>query len=343
MNYPFKDRPHFQRSAFKKLATWYETFRITSRERRQKTTVDMSKIGDIVPLRPNDLPLVFITHNDMTLISKFLLHYRKLGVTRFICVDDISKDGTREYLLEQSDVDVWTSPVRYSDARRGRRWREQLFGIYGLNRWYLNVDSDEFLVYDGFEENALVKLITLLEAQGEKRLAAPMLDMYSSDNAVHPSLELQYPWEFSQYFDSDGYTLSFDKRGASLTGGPRSRKFGETNELMKYPLILWDGHCFFGSSPHRPLPYERNFAKLWGALLHFKFYTNYKEKISEAAQEQQHYDGSKHYKTLMSEIDAKGSINLQYEKSEAFIGASRMVELGFISKIDWTNQHSPKR
>ena len=146
MNYPFKDRPHFQRSAFKKLATWYETFRITSRERRQKTTVDMSKIGDIVPLRPNDLPLVFITHNDMTLISKFLLHYRKLGVTRFICVDDISKDGTREYLLEQSDVDVWTSPVRYSDARRGRRWREQLFGIYGLNRWYLHVDSDEFLV-----------------------------------------------------------------------------------------------------------------------------------------------------------------------------------------------------
>lgn len=342
MNYPFKDSLDLRRGILKKLATWYETFRVSSRERRQKTTVDMSKIGERKPLRPEDLPLVFITHNDMPLISKFLSHYRNLGVTRFICVDDISKDGTREYLLEQPDVDVWISPLRYSDARRGRRWREQLFAIYGLDRWYLNVDSDEFLVYDGFEQNPLPRLIERLKAQGEKRLAAPMLDMYPSDAAVHPSLELQYPWEFSQYFDGDGYALSFDKRGASLTGGPRGRKFGETNELMKYPLIFWDRHCFFGSSPHRPLPYERNFAKVWGTLLHFKFYTNYKEKISEAANEQQHYAGSKHYKTLMTEIENKGGIDLQYSGSTAFSGADRLASLGFVSKIDWKSQPSTK-
>ena len=160
-----------------RIMTWYETRRITARERRDASQLDMKVLNQVSRLEEDDIPLIFVTHNDMNIVQMFLDHYRKVGVTRFICVDDISKDGTRDYLLDQPDVDVWASSLRFAQARRGRRWREQLFRQYGLNRWYLNVDSDEFLVFDNYEEQPLSKLIRKLEQTGQKRLAAPMLSI----------------------------------------------------------------------------------------------------------------------------------------------------------------------
>src|SRR5690606_32591497 len=123
--------------------------------RRQHGSRDSASSVKIRPLKGNevrqlsadDIPLVFLTRNDRRFLNSFLAHYRRLGVTRFICVDDASDDGTREALLAEPDVDVFASNVRYKEARRGRLWREILFSIYGANRWYLNVDSDEYFIY----------------------------------------------------------------------------------------------------------------------------------------------------------------------------------------------------
>ena len=59
------------------------------------------------PLSENDFPLIFVVHNGRPLLPSFLDHYRSIGVTRFMCVDDASKDGTIDYLLKQDDVDVY--------------------------------------------------------------------------------------------------------------------------------------------------------------------------------------------------------------------------------------------
>ncbi|WP_320198524.1 glycosyltransferase family 2 protein [Agrobacterium sp. rho-13.3] len=279
--------------------------------------------------------VVFVCRNDIHLINSFLLHYRALGATRFIAVDDASTDGTRELLLEQPDVDVWVSPVRYSEARRGRQWREQLFEIYGKNRWYVNVDSDEFLVFADSETRTISDLIKVLEAAGDKRLAAPMLDMYSGLGPKELAPQ-DPPWLVSDHLDTQGYDMAIEKRGISIKGGPRGRKFGEDNELMKYPVIYWDNSCYFGSSPHRPLPYGRNFPKIWGALLHFKFFVDYKEKIAEAVREKQHFGGSAHYVKLLEEIHNKGSIDLYDETvSVKFTGSQQLVDLGFMTPISW--------
>ena len=336
LDYPFHGKvPELRRDVLSRLRTWYETARITRREKRNRVPVELHPLKPFRPLAPHDLPLVFITHNDMAILPYFLRHYRALGVTRFICVDDVSGDGTREFLQRQADVDVWTSPIRYSEARRGRRWREQLFEIYGIDRWYVNVDSDELLIYDGCETEGLAELIRLLEADGCQRLAAPMIDMYPGPQSVAPSAEDGMPWQFSNCFDGSGYAYAFDKRGIMLQGGPRKRRFGEDNELIKYPLIYWDRHCFFGSSPHRPLPYQRNFSPYWGVLLHFKFFINYREKIAEAAEGKQHYNNSEHYAAMMSELRDAGGIDLAGEVSIPFRDARQLIELGFMSPIDY--------
>lgn len=338
MTYPFKDNlPFVQPGIVARILTWYETRRITARERRDTIHLDMHQLNGARSLASDDIPLVFVTHNDMNMLPMVLAHYRELGVTRFICVDDVSKDGTRDYLLAQPDVDVWASSLRFAEARRGRRWREQLFRHYGLNRWYLNIDSDELLVYDNYEQQPLSKLIQMLEQSGQKRLAAPMLDMYPARDieTVDQNHPVSVPWSYASHFDGSGYEISADKRGVSIMGGPRGRRFGEKNELIKYPVIYWDEQCYFGSSLHRPLPYNRNFVTVWGAILHFKFHVDYIDKIAEATTEQQHYAGSVHYKKMKEEIDSKGSIDLYDDISIAFEDSRQLVDLGFISSINW--------
>ncbi len=165
------------------------------------------------------------------------------------------------------------------------------------------------------------------------RLAAPMIDMYPGPGCKEPSIEHDMPWHFSNHFDADGYETKLDKRAISMKGGPRRRCFGEKNELMKYPLLYWDRTCFLGASIHQPLPYGRNFVATFGALLHFKFFTNYKAKIEEAVMEQQHYNGSEHYHSMMAELNRVGYLELFHDRSVRFRDEQQMVELGFVTEI----------
>ncbi len=96
MNYPFSSgAPDLARSFLDRLQTGYDTFRVTRREKRNRADVTIQPVREIEPLTSADVPLVFVTHNDAVLLSAFIQHYRQLGVTRFICVDDVSTDGTR--------------------------------------------------------------------------------------------------------------------------------------------------------------------------------------------------------------------------------------------------------
>src|SRR5262245_54956089 len=57
-------------------------------------------------LAATDLPLILVTRDSAHLLPAFLRHYQKLGVTRFIVLDDRSSDETRAILSGRPDVDV---------------------------------------------------------------------------------------------------------------------------------------------------------------------------------------------------------------------------------------------
>lgn len=332
--YPFANHKAPKMDWVLYLRCFYESQR-ADRKAKSKKFLDMSPVNGRSALGQKSVPLVFITHNDMPILENFLNHYRSLGVTNFICVDDQSSDGSAQYLSQQMDVDLWVSPVRYSQAERGRRWREQLFSLYGKNRWYVNVDSDEFLIYDRCHQHPLPQLFQALERVGDKRMAAPMLDMYGNDYGEELNIG-DGLFEQSPFFDSTGYALRNGKRGARLYGGPRKRKFGENNELLKYPVIYWDKNCSFDKSPHSPLPYQRNNPKSWGGLLHFKFPPNYKEKIAYAAKQGQHYNGAEHYKAMQEKIQSDGALALyDPQVSLKFEGSEQLLELGFITTLTY--------
>lgn len=335
--YPFESKESAlrltRRSLTQRLATWYETMKIERRERRRASKVALQCIspGGQTAIPAHKLPLVFLTRNDRKLLPSFLAHYRGIGVGHFICVDDASTDGSREFLREQLDVDLWTSPVRYRDARRGRLWREQLFAIYGINRWYVNVDSDEFLAYENFESRDLWSIIRGLDKHGFSRLPAPMLDMYPTDLASARAEELQHraPWEIADHYDGEGYTITTTKRALCVRGGAREREFQAGLELIKYPLIYWDDQCRFGPSIHQPLPYERNFVPVMGVLLHFKFFADYAEVAKAAVEGGQYFDNSSAYTAIVQRLETLGALRLHSSISRKFANSDQLVSLGF--------------
>jgi hypothetical protein len=334
MDYPFNPSqlPDLRRSVVARAESWLESRKVFRRRTRKAEKVEIAPLRDVVPTRRSEIAAVCLTRNDINILPEFLKHYRRLGVTRFIFLDDGSTDGTRQFLLAEADVDVWTSPVRYIDAKRGKLWREALFNQYGLDRWYLNLDSDEFLFYDGCARHSLFDVVEVLNEFGAKRLPAPMLDMYPSDDGATVG---GHPWLFSNLFDTNGYDVTLTKRAISVEGGPRRRLFGEKNELMKYPLIYWDSACSLGVSIHQPLPYSRNFSPVWGALLHFKFFGDYRKKIEAAVADGQHFNGSAHYRNIADVIRTNGKIDFMCDRTAAFQGPEQLRELGLISPIPY--------
>lgn len=122
---------------------------------------------------------VALAHNEYRIIAEFLRHYRSIGVEKFLIVDDHSTDGTREYLCEQQDIDVF-SPVEGSTYSRDKRnWRAQLLDTYCDGIWSVVPDIDEHLVYKGIETIDLVQLAGELEREGVRAMHATMVDMYN--------------------------------------------------------------------------------------------------------------------------------------------------------------------
>jgi glycosyltransferase involved in cell wall biosynthesis len=283
---------------------------------------------------PGDIVVVVPVKDERKYLSAFLRHYRALGASRFAIVDDGSTDGTVEYLRDQPDVDLWTSSVRYAQARRSVLWREWLFAHYGLDRWYLNVDIDEFLVYDRCGEKPVTELAAHLASRGLFRLPSPMLDLYPAQPSAAVFDGDGMPWEVADRFDGRGYEIERASFGISIKGGARRRRFGLSNQLIKYPLIFWDADCSLSAGIHKPRPFNRNFGPVAGVLLHFKFFSDTEAKAQAAMSDGQYYSGAAEYRVVAEAFAGEPDLRLQDDAvSVRYEGPGQLAELGFMARI----------
>jgi hypothetical protein len=296
------------------------------------------------PLTPADVPLIVVVRDSVDLLPHFLGHYRRLGVTRFLALDDGSKDGSEAILAAQPDVDLWTSDLRYGDTKLGLFWRERLARVYGLGRWYLSVDADEFLVYDGMDRHRLPDLCRWLERRAQKRLLAPMLDLYPAgalgSAAIAGGLA---PWEVATHFDAHGYAIAANARGTGVTGGPRARLLGRPFQLAKFPLLFWDRWTFYPKNIHTPYPYGRNFGPLLGILLHFKLLADLGARAADAIADDQHWSSAVEYRAYHAWLDASPDPMVATPASRRFGSVEDLVACGLLSPIVWDTREPRSR
>jgi hypothetical protein len=284
-------------------------------------------------LSSDDVPLVVVTRNEMALLTSFVAHYRRLGVTRFLVVDDRSTDGTAEFLAGQPDVDLYRSNIRYGEADRGKLWRQAFVDRYGHDRWYVLVDADEFLVTS--PPLTVREIAARLRRHGISHLPAPMLDLYPPGPVHEAGVSAGTdPASVASHYDASGYDLVANSRGWRLLGGPRRRIFKQHLELMKYPLMYWSRFSGLKRTIHAPTPYWRNLAPISGALLHFKFMSGFEERFAEAVSNAQHWNSAGHYSEMLIRLKsieqfemADAGVSVRYE------GPADLVQRGFMAAL----------
>jgi glycosyltransferase involved in cell wall biosynthesis len=91
--------------------------------------------------------------NEMAMLGFFFRHYEP-WVERFVCFDDGSTDGSREYLLSKRNVEVRPFPRAVPDSfNRSKKmlfdncWKESR----GSADWVIVLDIDEFLCHPSIE------------------------------------------------------------------------------------------------------------------------------------------------------------------------------------------------
>ncbi|TAG17754.1 MAG: glycosyltransferase family 2 protein [Rhodobacterales bacterium] len=313
-------------------------------KRRQLKPVSVSLTG----LRQKPILLFATVRNERIRLPYFLDYYRKLGVDHFLIVDNASTDGTREYLLEQADVSLWSTDAGYKQSRFGMDWMMHLLRRHGAGNWCLTVDVDEFLVYPFCETRPLRALTDWLDSAGTRSFSAMILDMYPK-GAMHeqPYREGQNPFDIAQYFDSGNYTISRNPtfRNLWIQGGPRARVFfadrpKKAPAMNKIPLVKWDPAYAYISSTHMMLPRGLNLVyetgggeKPSGCLLHAKFLDTFALKAEEELQRGQHYAQSHEYRAYREGIAQERDLWCNW--SEKYINWRQLEILGLMSKGNW--------
>jgi Glycosyl transferase family 2 len=305
-------------------------------------------VNRMAGLRGQPILLFSTMRNERVRLPYFLDYYRKLGVDHFLIVDNASTDGTREYLLDQADVSLWSTDAGYKQSRFGMDWMMHLLRRHGAGNWCLTVDVDEFLVYPFCETRPLRALTDWLDSAGTRSFSSMILDMYPK-GAMHeqPYREGQNPFDIAQYFDSGNYTISRNPtfRNLWIQGGPRARVFfadrpKKAPAMNKIPLVKWDPAYAYISSTHMMLPRGLNLVyetgggeKPSGCLLHAKFLDTFALKAEEELQRGQHYAQSHEYRAYREGITQERDLWCNW--SEKYINWRQLEILGLMSKGNW--------
>lgn len=276
--------------------------------------------------------LICALKNDIQKMVHFMEHYRRLGIKKFVFLDNMSTDGTFEYLLEQEDADVYRCAHPFT-ADRKIAWVNRLIAEIGMNRWYLMADSDEFFTYYGCREHTINEFVDRVEEKNLKRVGVVHLDMYPKDNLFSKDNTKDFVQRYC-YFDKDTYEFSKAANGMRIVGGPRKRIFGTTMKVSGYRLVFFEVDDIVPSA-HFMIPFEKSLSvPVYLVSLHYKFVneSDY-SKMIEAVETGMHANNSEEYKTYYRILKENPDISLYDEKHSAEFTEENLRSLDFVEDI----------
>jgi hypothetical protein len=289
------------------------------------------------PGRPaGGLCLFSAIRNEVARLPGFVKHYRELGVARFVVVDNDSSDGTREWLLDQPDVELYHTAASYAAANGGTLWIDGLISELTENAWVVFADADELLVYDRCDQYSLPALAERLQALGERNLLAPLLDLYP--DSKHPGELL---------FDAAPEPSRKTGRGLFVEGGPRYRMAVTLGHaqfpcLTKYPFARYGPRTAFANA-HFPYPARANGYRIRARLLHLKIDSQFRAKVAEALRDGQHWNDGAEYRSYAEWLDEHDAADLATGISRRYTGPADLIAAGLLEPLEWQRSNASLR
>jgi len=280
--------------------------------------------------------------DEADLLPYFLEHHERLGIDRFLVVDNLSQDGTRELLLDHPKVHLWQTGMRYWPANAGTAWIEVLFRAFARDHWCLVVDPDEQFYYPDVETRSLRQLCDELDQAGKVAMHAVLLDMYSDSpirEAVYHSG--QDPAEVAPFFDREFTHLQATagpwRNFEGFVGGLRRRTFGEDSIpfLSKFPLFRYATDRVIAGGVHSTNAPPEEISSERGVVLHFKFMARFIERLEGELRDRRSdaNDSSESYSTYERALSSDPDMCLYDPAVSVRLRDSRqLVELGVMSR-----------
>jgi hypothetical protein len=305
-------------------------------------TTELHLVTNFRAFSPKSPTVVCVARNEAMRIEAFVRHYMELGASGIHLIDNASTDGTADIAVKcSSSVTVWRTSASYARAAYGQMWSGGLVRRYGLGHWILNVDADEFLVYDGMKQHGLEELQNLLAKQSQTRMRTPMIDMYAGPGAS--TAKEASAIEQAPYFDSLSQGQEDSVRFTGMwpcNYGPRARIMKILNivhrpNLQKIALARWDRSTAY-ANVHMPFPFDQNPLSPRGALLHFKFLPDFAAKVSEAIAAGEHWRDGLEYRSYQDWLAVPGRPAL-YDASISvlYAGPVSLVQGGLLEPLNW--------
>jgi hypothetical protein len=327
---------HKENNIVKEREIWHQILEINymSQIHNKIETFIARSQGDLT-LKFSDIPLFCVERNEMVRLPFFLDYYRKLGVTKFIFIDNNSHDGSLEFLLQQPDCYVFWTNDSYNQSGHGLTWLNYLINQSGIlhdSQWYIIADVDEFLVYPNCEIRSLKTLIAYLNTTDAEAVPSFMLDMYPKD------LENSYPNFLEEHiYFYNNYQIFYQVESPYIqpSGGIRSHIFDEHNSYYVKTALFKkiDQPIYLISSTHQTTPFLTS--NLITTFLHYKFAGDFELYTKSEINNKQHSGGGSRYRIYHNWITNNPDTNfIDLDKTTKYQNSQQLVDLGLIKTTE---------
>ena len=257
--------------------------------------------------RTAPVAVVAVMRNEMFMAPHFLAHYRKLGVEAFLIADNLSDDGTREYLADQPDVALFSVDTDYSRSHYGVAWQQALMANFRVDRWSLIADADELLFWQEERRESLPELLARPEFEDAEAARVFMLDMYPQGPLDQADFASGDPFAEAGYVDRDPFRTDWLGRGPfsnapTWTSALRHRLIpGSRADLFvaqKIALLRYRPWMRLSAGLHFVAD-----ARLAGRELvfaHFKYNADFRRKTRAEVARRQHFNDAEEYRKYLA-------------------------------------------
>jgi hypothetical protein len=273
-----------------------------------------------------------MARNEALRLPYFLSYYFKRGVDRIFLIDNNSTDDTVKIALSYGNVHVFKTKESF---KYYYFWMENLLQRYGMYHWCLGVDLDEFLIYPHSEEISIRLLIEYLEQKKYSAVYGVLLDMYAGVDLTNINYQAgENPLHYTNYFDvefnSEYQKLYNEKLGRKFTsirfsGGMRKRLFGIDPNLTKVSLFRYHPKIYTAAGMHAID--GAVIADIRGAVQHFKYLQDFKDRTLEESRREQHAGGAAFYKPMADSLAKNSITRLHHTGSVKFKNTDQLVDL----------------
>ncbi|MFT4959094.1 MAG: hypothetical protein ACI92Z_000166 [Paracoccaceae bacterium] len=280
----------------------------------------MSQESDLARLNKTALAVICACRNEMHRLPAFLAHYRKLGVKCFLFVDNMSNDGSREYLLKQKDCVTFSADTHYKAGRCATTWQITVLANLRVGSWSLIADVDELLVYPGWDNRKTLPAFVKSADKGVDAFRVQMIDMYPKGPLEGVDLSTADPFAVAGFTDRTpvieaplfGGAFSNDR---TLVSAVRHRLLPDSRAVLyvaqKYALIRYKPWMRLSDGLHYGA--ELSVAPRDLIFAHFKYDAHFLERAQTEAERGQHFNKAEEYRKYLTLEAEDGSAPVFYD------------------------------